>query len=261
MELGQRIKAARQAAGMSQRQLCGDTVTRNMLSLIESGKARPSMDTLAFFARQLGKPIGYFLEEQAVLSPNQAVMTQAEYALSQGQYAQTLEILKGYQPPDELFDGRKRALEESTCLQLARQVAAQGKKPYALSLLQQAGHSRESLLLQYSLQPEKAKELAAALPPITEELLLRAQAALDSGKGGVAAAYLDASEERTGRWLLLRGRAHMAAGEFSAAAGLLRKAEGEFPGVCLPLLERCYKELGDFQKAYEYACRRREENV
>ena len=35
MELGQRIKQARLEAGLSQRQLCGQRLTRNMLSLIE----------------------------------------------------------------------------------------------------------------------------------------------------------------------------------------------------------------------------------
>lgn len=34
MELGQRLKQARLEAGMSQRQLCGDVITRNMLSQI-----------------------------------------------------------------------------------------------------------------------------------------------------------------------------------------------------------------------------------
>jgi transcriptional regulator with XRE-family HTH domain len=78
MQLSERIKQARLEMGLSQRQLCGQTITRNMLSLIESGKARPSMDTLAYFAKVLGKPMGYFLEEQAVTSPNQQVMEQAE---------------------------------------------------------------------------------------------------------------------------------------------------------------------------------------
>jgi transcriptional regulator with XRE-family HTH domain len=259
MELGERIKQARLDAGLSQRQLCGDTVTRNMLSLIESGRARPSMDTLAYFARQLGKPMGYFLEEQAVLSPNQEVMEQAEKALAAGDFQQTLSCLESYQAPDGLFDGRRQVLTEAACLGLARVAIQEEKKPFALSLLERAGQSREALLLRYSLQPEKARELAVYLPPITDELLLRAQAALDGGKTGVAAAYLDAAEERNGRWYLLRGRAHMAAGEFSAAVGVLRKAEKEFSKVCLPLLERCYKELGEYQRAYEYACKRREE--
>ena len=39
MDIGSRIKQARLEAGLSQRQLCGDTITRNMLSLIENGTA------------------------------------------------------------------------------------------------------------------------------------------------------------------------------------------------------------------------------
>ena len=63
MTLGEKLKAARLEAGLSQRQLCGDVITRNMLSQIENGSARPSMDTLGYFAGKLGKPISWFLEE------------------------------------------------------------------------------------------------------------------------------------------------------------------------------------------------------
>ena len=43
MELGEKILQARLEAGLSQRQLCGEEITRNMLSLIEHGNAKPSM--------------------------------------------------------------------------------------------------------------------------------------------------------------------------------------------------------------------------
>ena len=33
--------------------------------------------------------------------------------------------------------------------------------------------------------------------------------------------------------------------------------ETEYPRETWPLLEVCYRELGNFQKAYEYACRQR----
>ena len=65
MELGQKILRLREAAGLSQRQLCGDVITRNMLSLIEHGSARPSMGTLKILAARLGKPLSYFLDDQA----------------------------------------------------------------------------------------------------------------------------------------------------------------------------------------------------
>ena len=80
MELGARLRQARLEAGISQRQLCGDVITRNMLSQIENGSARPSMDTLRYLAGQLGKPLSYFLEDDAVTSPNQELMEKLRLA-------------------------------------------------------------------------------------------------------------------------------------------------------------------------------------
>ena len=80
MELGEKLKQARLEAGLSQRQLCGDAITRNMLSQIENGSAKPSMATLRYLAERLGKSVSFFLEEDAVLSPNQAVMAEIRTA-------------------------------------------------------------------------------------------------------------------------------------------------------------------------------------
>ena len=52
MALGQQIRQVRLDAGLSQRQLCGGLITRNMLSQIENGNARPSMDTLQQLAQR-----------------------------------------------------------------------------------------------------------------------------------------------------------------------------------------------------------------
>ena len=100
MTLGEKIKQARLEAGLSQRQLCGEEVTRNMLSQIENGTAKPSMATLSYFAARLGKPVSYFLEEDAVLSPNQEVMTRARTAVLEGAGQKALQILADYRRPD-----------------------------------------------------------------------------------------------------------------------------------------------------------------
>ena len=69
-------------------------------------------------------------------------------------------------------------------------------------------------------------------------------------------ALLEAAEDRgSAEWLLLRGRAHMEMKEYPGAVACLEKTED--PGR-LALLEVCYREMGDFQKAYFYACRQRE---
>lgn len=269
MELGQRIKAARLEAGLSQRQLCGDMITRNMLSLIESARARPSMDTLIYFAGRLNKPVGYFLEEQAVTSPNQQAMASARNAFAQGAYREVLQALEGYRETDETFDRERWLLAALAALNLAEQALAQGKNAYALSLLETAeqaggktpyytnGLERQRLLLAFRADKRQAESLTEKLPSLEGELLLRGQAALDGGDHVRCGEILDAAEDRSSRWYLLRGKAALGAGEFAGAAGFLHQAEGDFPRECYPMLEQCYRELEDYKRAYEYACRQK----
>ncbi|MBE6711541.1 MAG: helix-turn-helix transcriptional regulator [Ruminococcaceae bacterium] len=58
--LGERIRELRIRLGITQRELAGDRITRNMLSLIESGNASPSVSTLLYIAERLGTSVGYF---------------------------------------------------------------------------------------------------------------------------------------------------------------------------------------------------------
>ncbi len=63
MLLGEKIKAARKAKGITQSQLAGDRLTRNMISRIETGTANPSLDTVKYLANNLSLPISYLLSE------------------------------------------------------------------------------------------------------------------------------------------------------------------------------------------------------
>ena len=137
MEFGEKLKQARLEAGLSQRQLCGDVITRNMLSQIESGKARPSMATLQYLAGKLGKPVGYFLEEDIVLSPNIALMEQARKAYGTKNYAQVLQLLQDYSQPDALFDQEYGYLMALAALELAAVAMERGDALQAVPLLEQ----------------------------------------------------------------------------------------------------------------------------
>ena len=63
MTLGERIKAARISAGLSQSELAGEQITRNMLSAIEADKATPSLATLNHIASSLSLPMTYFFSD------------------------------------------------------------------------------------------------------------------------------------------------------------------------------------------------------
>lgn len=66
MTLGEKIKKARLDRHMTQRDVVGSYITRNMLSKIENNSATPSMKTLEFLAAQLNLPISYFVSEDVV---------------------------------------------------------------------------------------------------------------------------------------------------------------------------------------------------
>lgn len=59
-KLGERIRELRTRLGITQKELAGNRITRNMLSLIESGNASPSVSTLIYIAERLGTSAGYF---------------------------------------------------------------------------------------------------------------------------------------------------------------------------------------------------------
>ncbi len=262
MELGEKLYRARMEAHLSQRQLCGDVITRNMLSQIEHGTARPSMKTLQYLAARLGRSVSYFLEEDAA-APNLAVMTAARRLYDGGDWAGALEALADYRGPDELFDRERSLLEALLRLNLARQALDQGRGRYARELLEQeldtpycAGQLERQRLLLLGRIP--GQTVSARLPSLDEELLLRAREALAGGDGQRAARLLEAAEDQTtAAWQLCRGDVYLAAGDYAAAARCFHRAEPEAPEQTAPRLERCCRELGDYKGAYEYACKQR----
>src|SRR5260370_38153787 len=55
------VRRARLEAGLTMAELAGSDLTRQAVSLIETGKARPSMRTLEIFASRTGRPVDSFL--------------------------------------------------------------------------------------------------------------------------------------------------------------------------------------------------------
>lgn len=266
MELGEKLKNARLEAGLSQRQLCGEEITRNMLSQIEHGTARPSMDTLRYLAARLEKPVSFFLEEDGVFSPNREVMEQVRNAFGRGEHGVVLEALKAYREPDPVYGTERKLLEALALLGAAEQAIREDRLRYARELLtrMEAGedpytcHLRRRRLLLLAKTGEAALEVCRQLPDLDEELLLRAEAALAAGDARRAGALLDAAQEQTvPRWHLLRGDGYVLEGDYEKAARCYHRAEDAQPQLTAPKLERCYRELGDYKRAYAYACKQR----
>lgn len=263
MELGEKLKQARLEAGLSQRQLCGDTITRNMLSQIENGSAKPSFPTLQALCARLGKPVSYFWEDAP--SENLTLLKQA----SDADPEQAILLLQSYLLPDPLLDDWYYLLLAQCQMALAEKALDSQRLGYAQSLLLQAEENgkkarafdklfRRSLtLLQHRAGVAGAAALAEALPDNTEEMLLRARAALEAGNTEKCLACLAAADFQTDDSILLRGDALMAAQKYEEAAQCFLILKKFQPLSIYSRLEICYRELGNFEKAYEYACKQR----
>ena len=267
MSIGTRIYEARLERGLSQRELAGETITRNMLSLLEHDQANPSLETLRYLAGRLGKKISYFLEEDSLELPGLEPLLQARKAYADGEYFRCLELLE--QVESENILGRERELlwAEAT-LAGAEQALEQGKGLYCRTLLQRAAPRLRScpyaasavcarmnfLLAKSAKTPQELRSAAAQLPDPDGLLMVKADAALAGENPGRAAALLDAVENRDGvRWSILRGNAAFGQENWEEALYYYQKAEPQAPGEVRKGMQLCYAKLKNFEKAYEYA--------
>lgn len=262
MKLGERIKQARLEAGLSQRELCGDRITRNMLSQIEHGTASPSMQTLRYLAERLEKPVSYFLEEAAV-TPNQILMAKARQAYSRGNGREALLALEDYSGPDEALDWEQGLLGFLCCLEQAEKDLTQGREPVAEKLLSQT-FLYDSPYITPELRQRRdrlsfrlgKKNMPQSFQSLDEELLRRGEAALGEGKPERARSLLEATEARDGNYFYFSGKIHILQENYRAARDAFLEAESRGAN-CDSFLELCFRELGDYKNAYEYARRRK----
>lgn len=269
MALGEKLKQTRLEAGLSQRQLCGDTITRNMLSQIENGSARPSVETLRYLAGRLGKPVSFFLDEDMPESTNQYSLEKFRNAYFREDWETAFRELENCTHSDLSGDKERQLLVRLTVLEMGAQAREQGRQTYGIRLLEEIGPIRDGycpaelerrrLLELAELQREGISEIVRQLPNIDQDLLLRAQAAIEEGRLDRGSHLLDAvGDQSSPRWNYLRGHVYAAHGQYRQAADCYHRAEHAMPERTAPCLERCYRELGDYKQAYEYACRQRQ---
>ena len=137
--LGKLIRARRKELGLTQQQLGGKEITKGFVSLIESNRGNPSVETLVLLAERLQKPVSYFLERSTPLSLKaaQATLSVGWVAVKQGNYTQAAEAfqealtlagrLHSQSLEAECHIGLAFALASLRQLDLARQHVQRGK--------------------------------------------------------------------------------------------------------------------------------------
>ena len=281
MTLGERLKKARLAKGLSQTQLAGDRITRNMLSQIESGTASPSVKTLEYLAQQLGVSTGWLLTGE-----DGSRLQTAKRKLRDGDLDGALEACRtAGASGDEgqlllaLIHGRmaRRAIQQGSYSEAAVQarasLGANEKTLYAsrdlelgmLWILTRCGlegvtdteQAGSDFRAKYNAAGWEARNhLLQARMHLTQQNLQAADREIWT--------ITALPEDQRADYLLLRGRLAASQDKYGAALSFLHQAEeaaGErraLLGEIWEQLEICCRELEDFRGAYEYAAKRRD---
>ena len=272
MELGEKIKALRKARGMTQAQLAGEHITRNMLCEIEKGKASPSLDTLSAIADGLSVPAAFLLDESEDLFAyaKRDAMAEIRKLYRSGEYGacfRLCETLPG-EPDDEI------ALLLSHCaLGEGRRAFYRGNMETALVYFNEAltyaektTYPTEDVAASAGLYASLAGNVSSPRRDFDEPLYReKANRATESelfayvidntdypytnrlfAKHQEARGLIKARRYRDALPILLSLEEHK--GEAEASAYFLFRLYSD--------MEICYREEQDFERAYKYSTKR-----
>src|SRR5256886_10934736 len=131
--LGERLKAARIAQGLTQERLAAGVATKGFISQVEHNQTTPSLPRLRLLAERLGRPLSYFLDSAPPPADAEYLMKAAELATRAGEARRALALL------DEIAEDELAADERANARRL-RGVAlrAAGRHSQGLRTLQEA---------------------------------------------------------------------------------------------------------------------------
>ena len=286
MTLGEKIKAARVERHMTQKDVVGEYITRNMLSKIENGSATPSVKTLEYLAGALGLPAGFFMSESTGDELTPSGLSSARSHFKNGEYEGCVQVLEdidldgGYRDEALLLLARakislsKKAMVDGR-YEEARRLAQEAVSHNDSGIYASAAFRTEALLLIARCTMELKGDFLKAMDDyqaayqdqglgefyrLTMAEYYITQGDLDSAKKEMDS-IVRLSEATKPAYLMLQGQMELKDNQFEQAAKQLEKAEqlarttgsNYFLSSLYAMLEQCYREMEDFKKAYHYA--------
>lgn len=134
--LGKKIKTLRLERKMTQSELAGETITRNMLSQIENGVAQPSVSTIIDLAKKLDTPVEYFFSENGDLDDFKKLgaITRIKKYYAAGDYAKCISRLDAL----GVSDDETEFLYAKSCFARGTDAYRKGMLRSAVSFLEAA---------------------------------------------------------------------------------------------------------------------------
>ncbi|MBQ7354294.1 MAG: helix-turn-helix transcriptional regulator [Clostridia bacterium] len=285
MTLGQKIRSLRKERGLTQAALCGEHMTRNMLSQIENDVATPSLQTVCFLAKQLTVPVGYLLDDgaDALVYRKAGLIDQIRAHYASGRWQDCIDDCK------QLSD-----FDDELALLLADCYLQEGLTAFYKGHLESAAHLIDTCLrftartcypkdaireradalltiirsLRDGLTDDPSLCVAASRADYGEEYLYHTLLQLiDRGKSDLAAQLFDSVRLTSPRYRKhINARLAQAAYNHQRAASLLREvleesasnADARFLLRLYADLENCAKAVSDYEGAYHAAVAKNE---
>ena len=280
MTTGEKIRKLRTDKMMTQSQLVGTHITRNMLSRIESDEANPSLGTLLFLASRLGVPAGYLLadENQDKVYAKSFVVEDIKRSFKSGSYA----ICRQLCIESEFVDDEIMMLAAEACFAVAVEEFDKGHLKVSVSYFDEAitfasetsyysEHIKAACCMYFRYMQKFSPNLASGI--IDENSVeyycamsndfCRYIYALDgiaNSHFSFASEYVKNGDREDPAVLHLGAKIDMHNGNFRLANIKLQQVLTNDRQISRPLLyevllslEECAKSTDDFRAAYEYS--------
>ena len=136
------VKQARADAGLSLAQVAGSEISRTAIYFVETGKAKPSIETLKLIAERTGRPLDYFLSRPSTMEPRSGAGTSELERLitigdPEGALVSGEGLLRTERDPEVL--AQIKFLMATAHLRLAQWVQARRLASVARAYFEQAG--------------------------------------------------------------------------------------------------------------------------
>lgn len=269
-KLGEKIKKRRIELGLTQKALCGEYITRNMLSLIESDSANPSIDTLIYLSEKLEIPLSFLFSDDAdlIIYKKAERIGKIRELFSKGDYEYCLELISSLSFTDDELD----CIHAYSAFKLGKKALCDGKLVSAVNFLNEALELSEKTVYPTEEIKTVAPLYLACATNIQSPLLELDQ---DEYERMHASSYdyefykyisVDTEYEYQTKLFRdhVRAKVYMKKYMYTDAISILRTLEDQknsdynayaFFSIYSDL-ESAYRQIGDFENAYRYSSKR-----
>ncbi len=270
-KLGAKIKKLRKQKKITQAELVGNRITRNMLSSIESGTANPSLETLEYIAERLDTSVARLLSEDIYdLSFEKAEKLDSIYRAYNGKnYSATIRLIRSLSS----LDDELALILASAHTELGYANIKNGSLISAAKNLEEALSSAKLTRLDTGSIEARANMFLSVCKNVQSPLLEFDEKAylnnINSSCDFELYKYISQDTDykffNAAYSLHCEAKRHIKERRYTNAATLLLEAadkvkeDGYSAYVIFSIytdLEYCYKQLYDYEKAYLYSTKR-----